>query len=78
MLRFAGALEKNQNESLKIISLTMLLDNLNQKTVHKEKRRCKKISVQKTAITASFKSPFSLPFRESNADMKPWYMHLDK
>lgn len=41
MPRFAGALEKNQKKSLKIISL-ILLDSLNQKTVHKEKRRSKK------------------------------------
>lgn len=77
MPRFAGALEKNQNKSLKIISL-ILLDSLNQKTVHKEKRRSKKNCVKKTVIAASFKSPFSLLFRESDADMKPWYMHLDK
>lgn len=66
MLRFAGALEKNQSKSLKIISLTMLLDNLNQKTVHKEKRRsktqCAKYCDSPLPITASFKSPFSLPF----------------
>lgn len=66
MLRFAGALEKNQNKSLKIISLTMLSDNPNRKTVHKEKRRpenqCAKYRDSPLLITASFKSPSSLPF----------------